>query len=132
MTLDADLNLIAVLLAVVAAFGIGALWYGPLFGARWQMLAGITDESVAGVNMGKVYGSAFALQLVAVVTLALVMGEATVVGGALIGLVLGGAFVATALGVTYLFSQKPLALWAIDAGYHVTYYTVAGAILGAF
>ena len=128
----ADLDLLAVVLAVVAAFGLGALWYGPIFGARWQALIGLTDADIEGGNMGLIYGSAFALQAVAVVALALFMGEATAAGGALVGLTVGAAFVATALGVTYLFSQKPLALWAIDAGYHVAYYTVAGAILGAF
>ena len=65
--------------------------------------------------------------------LALLIGpEATLGDGALTGLGVGAAWVATALGVTYLFSQKPFALYLIDAGYHVAYYIIAGAVLGAF
>jgi hypothetical protein len=124
---------LAVALAVVAAFGLGALWYGPLFGKRWQRLAGIPDEAMASGNMPVIYGAAFALQAVAVVALALFIGQNAGAGeGARFGLHVGAAFVATSLGVTYLFSQKPFALWLIDAGYHVAYYVVAGAILGAF
>lgn len=124
---------LAVVVATVAAFGLGALWYGPLFGKPWQRLSGLSDEAIAGANMPLIYGLAFVLQFVAVTVLALLLGpDATVVSGLLTGLGVGAAFIATALGVTYLFTQAPPALAAIDAGYHVAYYALAGAILGAF
>lgn len=129
----ASVSWLAVVVASLAAFALGALWYGPLFGRPWQRLSGVTDEAVAGANMPLIYGLAFVLQFVAVTVLALLLGpDATVVGGALTGLGVGAAWVATALGVTYLFTQAPPALAAIDAGYHVAYYALAGAILGAF
>lgn len=129
-----SVNWIAVFVAAGSAFALGAVWYGPfLFGTKWQALAGITDESIQNANMGATYGGALALQIIAVVVLALFLPpEATLGSGALTGLGIGAAWVATALGVTYLFSQKPFALYLIDAGYHVAYYTIAGAILGVF
>lgn len=127
------LSPLPILAATVAAFAVGALWYGPLFGTPWQRLAGLSDEDIANANMPLAYGGAFVLQLVMVSVLWLIVGpEASLVGGALTGLGIGAAFPATAVGVNYLFSQRPLSQGLIDAGYHVTYYTVAGAILGAF
>ena len=129
-----SVNWIAVFVASSSAFALGAVWYGPLlFGKRWQALSGVTDEKIQSANMAATYGGALALQIIAVVVLALFLPpEATAGSGALTGLGIGAAWVATAMGVTYLFSQKPFALFAIDAGYHVAYYTIAGAILGAF
>ena len=128
-----NVNWLAWLLAVLAAFGLGSLWYGPLFGRRWQALAGVTDDDIAGTNMALTYGGAFALQAVAVLALAVVLPpKASALDGALAGLAVGLAWVATAFGVTYLFSNNAGALYAINAGYHVAYYAVAGAILGAF
>ena len=128
-----SLNWIAVLGATVAAFALGAIWYGPLFGRRWMGFVGLSEADVQGANMGLTYGVTFVLQLIAVVVLALVMGpEATLVTGALTGLGVGAAWVATAMGVNALFSQESIGLYLINAGYHVAYYTLAGAILGAF
>lgn len=39
-------NYIAVLGAAVAAYVVGALWYGPVFGRAWMKLSGITRESM--------------------------------------------------------------------------------------
>lgn len=128
-----SINPLAALLAVLFAFGLGALWYGPLFGKAWQRLSGLTDEALAEANMARTFSVAFLLQAVAIGVLAAVLGpEATVSTGAGTGLVVGVAWVATALGVTFVFSQMPLALFAIDAGYHVAYYTLAGGIVGMF
>ena len=128
-----SLNWLAVVVAAAAAFAVGAVWYGPLFGKRWQALSGLSDEDIQGANMAATYGTAFALQLIAVVVLALLLGpDATAGSGALTGLGVGAAWVATAMGVTSLFTQAPFALTAINAGYHVAYYALAGAILGAF
>lgn len=127
------INPVAALLAVFVAFGLGALWYGPLFGKTWQRLSGLSDETLAGANMPRTFSVAFLLQAVAIGVLAAVLGpEATVASGAVTGFVVGLAWIGTALGVTYVFSQQPFALLAIDAGYHVAYFTLAGGLIGAF
>jgi hypothetical protein len=46
------------------------------------------------------------------------------------GLAAGVAWVATSFGINYLFEKKSLALFGINAGYHVAQYTAIGAVLG--
>jgi len=41
-------------------------------------------------------------------------------------------FVATALGVIYLFERRPLGLWFINAAYQVVNFAAMGAIVGAW
>ena len=41
-------------------------------------------------------------------------------------------FVATAYAATYVFSQKSLKLWAIDAGYFLAVLMAQGALLAAW
>ena len=52
--------------------------------------------------------------------------------GLVVGLLAGLGWVATGLGVTYLFERRPLRLYLIDAGYHVLSFAVMGAILGVW
>ena len=52
--------------------------------------------------------------------------------GLFAGFMTGATFVATALGVTFLFEGRPLSLWLIDAGYQTLNFTVMGAILGGW
>ncbi len=40
------LNWWAILVATVVAFGIGGLWYGPLFGQAWLKAMGKTEEEI--------------------------------------------------------------------------------------
>jgi len=50
--------------------------------------------------------------------------------GALTGFSVGLFWVATAMGTTYLFERKSLKLFAINAGYHISTFTIMGLILG--
>jgi anti-sigma-K factor RskA len=40
--------------------------------------------------------------------------------------------VATSAGINYLYQQKSLKLWLIDAGYQVIFLGIFGAIMGAW
>ena len=46
-----QLNWLAILVATVAAFALGGVWYGPVFGKAWQRLVGISDEDITGFNI---------------------------------------------------------------------------------
>ena len=128
----AAINWLAVLAATVATFLIGALWYGPIFGSRWLEATGLHEDEIRQANNGRIFGTAFILQLLAAVALAMFIGEATLAFGVFAGFMTGAFFVSTALGVVYTFEQRPLGLWAMDAGYQVIGFTVMGAILGAW
>ena len=114
---------------------IGALWYGPLFGKAWQSLSGLTDDDIQQGHPGKIYGGAFALNLVAAFGMGMVLQlhPAPDLGSGLyVGVLIGLTFVATTFGINYLFASKPLRLYLIDAGYMVVLMSVMGTILGAW
>ena len=50
--------------------------------------------------------------------------------GLMAGLLVGVGWVATAMLTTFLFERRPLALWGIDAAYHVLTFALMGLILG--
>ena len=65
------INWLAVIVAAVAFFALGALWYGPLFGKPWQKGVGLSDEEIKSANMGKLFGSAFIFALIISVGMAM-------------------------------------------------------------
>lgn len=129
----AAINWIAVVVAAVATFVLGGLWYGPLFGQRWMAASGVSEEEVAQGNPARTFSISFVLQFVAAAVLAMFIGPEA---GLAFGLAAGGAvglfWVAGAFGVVYLFEQRPFAHWAVNAGYQVVSYLLMGGILGAF
>ena len=51
------LNWIAIVVAVIASFAVGGLWYGPLFGGPWKKEMGVPpDAKPAGGEIGKSLG----------------------------------------------------------------------------
>lgn len=123
-----------IVLAALAGFLVGGLWYGPLFGKAWMKARGITPESAAGANMPLIFGTTFLLNLVA----AFMLDHLYATYDAPVGLhhslviaaIIGIGFIATSIGVNYLFSRQPRSLFLIDAGYWITIYLVMGAIFG--
>ena len=130
----ADINWLAVIVATIAAFVLGGLWYSKaLFGNTWMLEVGLTEEAAAQGNMPVTFGGSFVLQLLAATGLAVFLGpESTWLAGVQMGLWVGVLWVATAYGVTYLFEQRSLRLWMINAGYYVVLYSFMGAIIGAW
>ena len=125
------INWLAVVTAAVSTFMIGGLWYGPLFGKPWMRASGMTEEKAAQANMGKVFGISFVLQFLAATVLAAFIGAHATQGIAVAAAAAVGLFwVAPAFAVVYLFEQRPLAHWAVNAAYHVVSFTVMGVILG--
>jgi hypothetical protein len=127
-----EINLLAVLLCGVGSMVLGAIWYAPpLFGKAWQRRAGLTDEALAGGNMAIIYGGAFLLSLAAAYVFALFIGPDMGLGPSVAAGGAAGLFwVAAAFGINYLFERRSLALWLINAGYHVLQFTLFGLILG--
>ncbi len=135
MVLDAlgELNYLAVLVGALAHFAVGGLWYSPvLFAKPWMRLSGVSPE---GGPPAAVYVLTVALALVASLVIALVAratGASTVVDGAVLGLVAGVGFSATAIMVNSLYESRPFALQLINAGYHVVALVVVGAIVAVW
>ncbi|MEO7655232.1 MAG: DUF1761 domain-containing protein [Sphingomicrobium sp.] len=126
-----DVNLWAVLACGVGSLVLGGLWYSPLlFGNRWQKLAGLNDEQMAGGN-AKIFGLTVVLSMVAAYVFAVFLGPDMGLGPSIAaGASAGLCWVAAALGINYLFERKPLNLWLINGGYHTLQFTMFGLILG--
>ena len=129
----ATVNYLAVIAAALVTFLIGGLWYSPvLFDKPWRRLNGLTEEQIKSSHTGLIFGLSFVAALVSAYVLALFLSGPTtdVVAGIMAGLLVGIGWVATSMLTTFLFERRPLALWAIDAAYHVLTFGLMGAILG--
>lgn len=125
-------SLLATLVATVAGFVLGALWYGPLFGALWRRGLGTPPETIRrDFSPVRTYGATFVLGFMASYVFGLYLGPDpgrifAVVAGAAAGIFL----VATSLATNYLFEGRPAALIAINGGYHVIRFTLIGLVFG--
>lgn len=130
----AEINWLSVIVATLAAFAIGGLWYSPvLYGKAWQKEIKLSDEEIKQANMGMIFGSSFVLNFVSAIVLELFIGsQATWSFGLIAGLFVGIGWIATSLGTNYLFARKSLKLFFIDAFYFIVYFAVMGIILGAW
>jgi hypothetical protein len=130
-----QIHWLAILAPAVAGFVVGGIWYGPLFGKAWMKARGIDPEEAArGANMGMIFGTTFVLNLIAAFALDhLYNSYDTHLGlhySVAIAGIIGVGFIATSVGVNYLFSRLPRSLFLIDAGYWIVMYLVMGAIFG--
>jgi len=128
-----ELNWLAILVATIAGFALGALWYGPLFGDAWLNALGKTADDIQP-SPGPFVISFFTALITAVALALLIkaLGIATVGGGIGIGLLVGVGFIATAMASDSAFCGWGLNLWLIQSGYRVLYSVVIGAILAVW
>ena len=132
------INFLAVIVAAVAGFAIGAVWYSPvLFAKPWMAAHGFTLESMAAMRstMARSYAISFACLLVMAAVLAALLGRTGIVGamhGARLAAFIWLGFAAT-IGLTAnVYAKRPRSLFFIDAGHQLVYMTVMGAILAAW
>ena len=130
-----QINYLAVGVAALATIFIGALWYSRLlFGKLWVKAHGYSEEKVK-----QMAGRGFAVSLFCYLVMAFVLavlvsyaGVSTVLQGAFLGFLVWVGFLST-LGLTaHMFSEKPLSIYFIDAGYQLVYAVVMGVILAAW
>jgi hypothetical protein len=129
-----EINWLSVMVATVAAFAIGGLWYSPvLFGKAWQRELRLSDDELKQANMGLIFGLSFVLNFISAILLEMFIGkDGTIAFGLIAGLLVSIGWIATSLGTNYLFARKSLRLFLIDAFYFIVYFAVMGVILGAW
>lgn len=129
-------NHLAVLVAAVAFFGLGAVWYN-VFSEPWLNGIGKTVEQLAKDGGGKPFAFAvgFLAILVMCYTLAWIVHKGmqpSAGNGALTGATVAFGLVGAMLALNYGFEARGLTLWLINAGYAFVGLVVAGAIIGAW
>jgi len=131
-----QINILAIVLAVIANMIIGALWYSPvLFANVWLKSLGKSMEELqeSSANIGYAYTTIAGIISAIVLSLFISMLDTVTIGeGALIGF-LAGAGIASAreLSPTF-FEGRKYTLFFISAGYHIVSLTVMGIILAFF
>ena len=125
-------SLLATLVATVAGFILGAVWYGPLFGKPWMAATGLTlDQIGKDFSPAKTYGTTFVLGFVASYVFGLFLGPNPGLSFAIAaGAAAGVCWVATALATNYLFEGRRPSLILINGGYHAVRFTLIGLAFG--
>ena len=134
-----ELNWLAVIVAALAYFVLGALWYAPpVMGKTWMAAGGMETPADdqrpgAGIYVVPLVGSV--LSAVALGMLAEATGTDTVGEGFVLGVVVAIGFALAIAPVTATFESnkpKPMVWGAINAGYHALGLIVAALIIGAW
>jgi len=136
-TLLSNINWLAVLVAAIAYFMLGALWYSKaLFAKPWVRHSGINmndpnlKKGVAQVMLGS-----FLLMVIVCVGLAILLARIGVVDwmtGCKLGLLTGICFSATAISISYLYEKKPIGLHLINGLYNIIGSTIAAIIIASW
>ncbi|MCW3117416.1 MAG: rane protein [Chitinophagaceae bacterium] len=135
--LFSHINWLAVIVAAVAYFMIGGLWYSKvLFGTRWAALQKI-DMNDPGMKKGvaAIMFYSFLLMLLNVIGLAIFVArlDLTLISSGLkLGLVTGLFFCVTAVSISFVYERKPPALYFISGGYQLLGNIIAAIILVAW
>jgi hypothetical protein len=126
-----EINWLAVIVAAVASFLLGGLWYSPvMFGKVWQREAGLSDEQLKQGNMAKIFGLSLILAFLAAWNFANFLGpRPSVVFGTAVGASAGLLWVAASFGINYLFERRSFKLFLINGGYHTLQFTLFGLVL---
>jgi hypothetical protein len=131
-------NYLAVVVAAVAYWILGAIWFGFLFGKSWVRLERISDEQLAAMKSAATavpYIVSFVLGLVIAFVLAQLCAwrnATTAARGASLGVLLWLGIVAPVTYTTNMYEMRPTNLFLINEGYVLVGLLVMGAILGAW
>lgn len=131
----AGMNILAIVVAAVAGFAFGAVYYMSL-SRQWLAAVGRTKEDIAG----KRSATPFIISIVALVVMAWVLagtvghlgpGQVTLKNGIISGLFIWVGFVATTIAVNNAFGGRKPMLSVIDGIHWLGVLVIQGAIIGA-
>jgi hypothetical protein len=123
----ARINWLGVIVATIAAFFIGFLWYGLIFEAAWKELTGVSGED----------GDPMWMLLGLVQTFVTMFGLGWFIGrgsswmeGLKTGLIAGFCFAVMTTAYDFIYQTSPIGLLPIDWSHLLVIYAVGGAIIG--
>lgn len=133
-TVFSQVNWLAVLVAALAYFSLGALWFSKaLFANKWIHHHNINPaDPEMKKGTGAIMMACFILTFITTIALAVLIQKLQLnqaISGIKLGLLTGVSFAAIAISITYLFLRKSLALHFIDGLYHVAGHIIAAVIL---
>ncbi len=126
----AKFDLLGTLLAALAFFAVGMIWYGALFGQPWRREAGV-GEAPEGLRAVRIIVLTFLCELLIVLMLAHNIARTNPPPHVIMMMAVGFALaiMAPAIAINYLHQRKSATLFLIDAGHLVVGMSAAGAVL---
>jgi uncharacterized membrane protein len=130
----AGLNYLAILLAALAAFGWGAIYYMTL-SKQWLAAVGISKEQMQSRS-----AAPFVISFIALVVMSWVLagtlghlgpGQVTVKNGIISGLFLWLGFIVTTVFVNNAYPGRKYSLSVIDSIHWLGVVVIEGAVIGA-
>ena len=128
-----NLPWLQILVAAIAYFALGAIWYGPLFSKAWIRGHRINiNDADAKKGVAGIMITSFLFLVVICIALVVIREVASVQG--IMQAVKWGAFLGVCFGMTttsmsYVYLKKPLTIHLIDGLYHVVGMIIAMIIL---
>ncbi len=121
--MDITVNYIAVIVAGIVAYAVGAVWHSPVgFGKYWMKLMGFSENNMK--NMPLTAAQAMSIGFVVTLLVAFVLAHFTVLVGAdtwqtalQLGFWLWLGFLAPTLANGWLWEGKSLKLFAFNAAF---------------
>ncbi len=129
-----EISYLAIIVAAIVKFAIGAAWYSPaLFAKQWQSLTGQTEAQVRAGLVPALVAEAIGDLIMAYVLARFVAAFGFGFGGGLmVGFMAWLGFVATVMANQIFYERKPQQLVVINAGYLLVSLLVMGAVLGVW
>lgn len=127
------INWLAVAVAGLAYFFLGAIWYSFIFKKAWIKSSGIdVNDPNMKKGMAQTMLASLVLMIICSAGIALFLFKVVStswISGLKVGLLAGVCFSATGISISYLYEKKPMSLHLINAGYNITGCIIAGIIL---
>lgn len=136
MEKNVKINHMAVWLSVIILFGLGFLWYGPLFGEQWMNMVGLTMADIeanppgAGIWITNIIATVVPVYVLAWLFTKLNVNSA--ISGLIYGFLISFSFVFLSRMTGDMFAQNPYGLSWITGGFDIIALSLSGLILGAW
>ena len=134
--MDITVNYLAVIVAAVVAYAVGAVWHSPIgFGKAWMKMMGFSEGNMKSMPLT----AAQAMSIGFVVTLLvsyifarfmILVGAGTLQTALQLGFWVWLGFLAPTLANSWLWEGKSLKLFAFNAAYALVNITAMALVLG--
>jgi Protein of unknown function (DUF1761) len=131
-----SINYLAVVTGALAFFAVGAVWYSALFSKAWQREVGMGSAEIEAArakgpaHFVTIMGLTLVLELMVSWMLGHQIARTAPAPHVIMMFAFGfGAFLMTpAIGINYLYQNRSLKLFAIDAGHLIVGTAAMGAV----
>ena len=131
-----NINWLAVIVAGLAYFMLGAIWYSFLFRSAWVKAAGVNvNDPNMKTGVAQIMLTSLLLMIIASIGIALILSKISpqnMMTGLKVGLIAGLCFSVTGISISYLYEKRPLSLHLINGAYNTLGCVIAGIILAVW